>query len=190
MQITIEGMPEIMAKLDSLDNGIRASMRRALHRIGGLWKRTAVDYAPISPSTSMLKKLKKGGGSTVVKGRHGRAGGQVYLTQFYSDRLEMLLGQAKSKTRPMPGGLRRSIKVQSDDRHVEVFVPSNSPGGSYAVKMHDEKGRTWKQRGPGTQAAGAQADDKFITRAANDKKSDFLAIMESEINKILEGGAT
>lgn len=38
------------------------------------------------------------------------------------------------------------------------------PGGKYALRIHDEKGKAWRRRGPGTVAKGARADDKFILR--------------------------
>lgn len=194
MTAEIQGLKEAMTKLDTVDNGIRAGMRRALFRIGGLAKRTAVDYAPISPSTSMLKKfraaLRRGGENAnvlYVAGRKGRSGQAVKLTAFYEHRLPMLLSKdPRNATRPTPGGLMRSITFRSDDRVAEIFVPANSPAGSYAFKIHDEKGSAWKERGPGTQAKGAQADDKFILRAINDNARNFTAMVEDEINKALE----
>ena len=53
--------------------------------------------------------------------------------------------------------------------HVDILVPSNSAAGDYAKKMHDEKGRTWKNRGVGTVAKGPQADEKYIERAIEDR---------------------
>ena len=82
----------------------------------------------------------------------------------------------------------RSIAFQSSDSMVEVFVPSNSPAGSYAFKMHEQKGSKWKERGPGTQAKGPQADDKFITRAATDKNGEFIAVINDEVNKAIDKG--
>lgn len=96
--VEIQGLKEAMDKLDLVDNGIRAGMRQALFRIGGLWKRTAVDYAPISPSTTMLKNFKRSlsrGGEFAnqlyVAGRKGRSGGVVRLTTFYAVRLNASL---------------------------------------------------------------------------------------------------
>lgn len=188
MEITLTstGFDEAAAKLSILDNVLHERMRRALFRIGGLWKRTAVQYAPVSPSTTMLRKLLKGLGETSVRARKGGRM-DIQITKFYAERIHLLLSKSNVKTRPMPGGLMRSITVRNTDTQVEVFVPSNSPAGSYAVKIHEEKGSAWKHRGPGTQAKGAQADDKFITRAATDKQNDFAAIVSSEIDKILEG---
>lgn len=193
MQVTlkIDGLDEQLSKLAATTNAIPAVIARALFRIGGVWKRTAVDYAPISPTTSMLKdfstKIKSGRPnprSMFIWSRKGRMITTVKLTQFYEDRLSMLTSDSK---RPMPGGLMRSIAFRSDESKVECFVPSNSLAGKYAFKIHEEKGRTWKERGPGTQAKGPQADDKFITRSANDRENDFKAIVGNEIDKLLGG---
>jgi len=46
------------------------------------------------------------------------------------------------------GSLRRSITVDTGKDFVSINVPSNSPGGDYAEKMHDEKGKSWLNRGP------------------------------------------
>ena len=89
----------------------------------------------------------------------------------------------------MPGGLMRSIMMRSTDTLVEVFVPANSPAGTYAFKIHEEKGKSWKELGPGSQAKGPQADEKFITRAATDRSRDFVAIMRDEIDKAIQRSA-
>jgi hypothetical protein len=187
MEVTITGLPEAITALNNADNSIRAGMRRALFRIGGLVHLAAVSNAPISPSTDMLKVLKKAGGSIVVRDRTKKGKTiTVNNTAFYADRMDMLTAQ-KSTTRPAPGGLQSSIKVITDENHAEIFVPSNSPAGSYAFKMHDEKGSKWKERGPGTQAKGPQADDKFIFRAITDNEGNIIAIMKDQIDKAIGG---
>lgn len=190
MEITFTstGFSEAAAMLGRIDNVMHERMRRGLFRIGGLWKKTSVDYAPISPTTTMLRKfaksLKSGKqNANIIRLKNGMP---VILTRFYEYRLPMLIGKG-SKTRPMPGGLMRSITVRNTDSTVECFVPANSPAGSYAFKIHEEKGSVWRDRGPGTQAKGPQADEKFISRAAHDRQADFAAIFESEIDKVLEG---
>ena len=193
MEVTIEGLPEIMADLDRADNGIRSGMRRALYRIGALVKRTAVDYAPISPSTSMLKAFRKrmseGGEFATrmyVAGRRGKSGGSVVLTNFYMFRMNMFLSKdPRATTRPKPGGLMRSIAFTSSDNHAEIFVPANSPAGTYAFKIHNERGTKWKDLGPGSQAKGPQAREKFIERAVTDNTSNIIAVMNDELNKAI-----
>lgn len=195
MEVTIQGLPEAIDALNRVDNGIRAGMRRALYRIGAMVKSTAVEYAPISPTTSMLKafskQLKGGGefaGTMYVAGRKGQSGQVVKLTAFYMHRLPMLLSKdPNATTRPTPGGLMKSIMFTSSDSMAEIFVPANSPAGTYAKKIHDEKGSTWKERGPGTQAKGAKADDKFIERAVKDNESNIISIITDQVNKAIEG---
>jgi hypothetical protein len=194
--LKLEGLEMALNKLVSVNASIGVNVGRALFRIGGLWKRTAVEYAPISPSTTMLKTFKKkmaGGGefanTLYVVGRKGSSGRVIKMTRFYEAKMDMLLSKKPNNTnKPMPGGLMRSITVRSTEHMVEVFVPSNSPAGSYAFKMHEEKGSRWKERGPGTQAKGPKADDKFITRAATDKKGEFIAIINDELNKAIDKG--
>jgi hypothetical protein len=195
MEVTIEGLESVVETLNRADNSLRSGMRRALYRIGALVKRTAVDYAPISPTTGMLKqfsnRLKAGGENAnvmYVAGRRGQGGHAVKLTTFYAVRLPMLLSKdPNATTRPTPGGLMRSIAFTSSDSQMEIFVPSNSPAGTYAKKIHDEKGSTWKERGPGTQAKGPQADEKFIERAVKDNEANILAIITDQVNKAIEG---
>ncbi len=196
MTIKVEGVERALAALREASSNIAGGLTRSLHRIGGLWKRTAVEYSPISPTSSMLnsfaKRLKAGGefaDRMYVPGRKGGAGSTVRLTAFYQFRLNSMVGK-NAKKRPMPGGLMRSITMRSTDSLVEVFVPANSPAGQYAFKIHEEKGIRWKERGPGTQAKGPQADDKFITRAATDKRNEFRLIVESEIAKALQKGGS
>lgn len=193
MNITgqIEGLQEALTKLDLADNLVRDHLRRGLYRISHLWKRKAVEYAPISPSTGLLRKFakqQKAGGehanTVYVAGRKGQSGIAVKLTTFYDVRLKMLI-RGPSGSRPTPGGLMRSIQARSTGETAEVFVPSNSVAGTYAFKIHEERGSKWKDLGPGSQAKGSQAREKFITRAASDQAGDFTAIINDELNKAI-----
>lgn len=93
--------------------------------------------------------------------------------------------KARATHRPSPGGLVRSIEATSDATAGVVFVPANAEAGKYARRIHDEKGISWQNRGPGTIAKGPQADAKFIERAvvgeANAKR--HVAILEDELKK-------
>ena len=66
-----------------------------------------------------------------------------------------------------------------------VFVASNSQAGRYARRIHDEKGVTWRNRGPGTIAKGARADEKFIERAIKDNVQKFRDFIEHHLNAAL-----
>lgn len=82
-----------------------------------------------------------------------------------------------------PGGLEQSIEYAVHFSQVFIFVRDNSPAGKYAKRIHDEKGRTWRNRGPGTIAKGEQADEKFIERAIRDKGGDIDLIFQDELHK-------
>ena len=91
----------------------------------------------------------------------------------------------RTARRMLPGGLERSIQFESDDAKCSVFVASNSEAGRYARRIHDEKGVTWRNRGPGTIAKGARADEKFIERAVRDNLPKIQAVFDDELRKAL-----
>lgn len=94
----------------------------------------------------------------------------------------------RTARRTYPGGLEKSIvhEVRSGrSSECSVFVASNSPAGKYARRIHDEKGKTWRNRGPGTIAKGQRADDKFIERAVRDNSDKFLKYIEIEVRRLL-----
>ena len=92
----------------------------------------------------------------------------------------------KTKSQPTPAKLMRSIRIMShNEKHVSIGVPSNSEAGDYAYKIHEEKGKSWQNRGIGTEAKGPQADDKFISRAIKDETKNIITIFERELENAL-----
>lgn len=91
----------------------------------------------------------------------------------------------RTARRLLPGGLEKSIECESSETGCSVFVASNSQAGKYAKRIHDEKGVTWRNRGPGTIAKGARADEKFIERAIKDNAQNFAQIVDDELRKAL-----
>ena len=91
----------------------------------------------------------------------------------------------RTTRRTHPGGLEKSIMTEATATEARVFVPSNSLAGRYARRIHDEKGVTWHNRGPGTIAKGPLADEKFIERAItmHDEAGNFKEIFEDEVGK-------
>lgn len=85
----------------------------------------------------------------------------------------------------LPGGLERSIQYESDASHCSVFVASNSEAKAYAKRIHDEKGVTWRNRGPATKDKGARADEKFIERAIRDNLPKIQKAFDDELRKAL-----
>ena len=90
----------------------------------------------------------------------------------------------RTRQRTMPGGLEKSIEYEITPRgQLSVFVAANSFAGKYAKRIHDEKGMTWRNRGPGTIAKGSRADEKFVERAIKDNTDKFTAIIKNEVMK-------
>lgn len=78
MQVSIQTETrEALRALDRASGETKAGIRRALFRIGAVVKRTAVRYAPISPTSAMLRKL--------GKGDQGTPGGLMRSITFASD---------------------------------------------------------------------------------------------------------
>ena len=75
------------------------------------------------------------------------------------------------------------MKVGED--FVSIFVPSNSPGGKYAEKIHDKKGVQWRNRGPRTKQKGADADDKFIFRAGKKVEPEIDALIDNVLDDMI-----
>lgn len=88
-----------------------------------------------------------------------------------------------TRQRTHPGGLEKSIECESNADRAVVFVGRNSYAAKYAKYIHDEKGKRWFKRGPGTIAKGARADSKFIERAINDNSKTFRKILDDEIKR-------
>jgi len=84
----------------------------------------------------------------------------------------------------LPGALQSSIDMKATVNFAEIFVPTNSPAGAYAYRIHEEKGSKWWKRGPGTVAKGEKADEKFIERAISDSEKDLITILDDEIKQI------
>lgn len=169
----------------------RAALKQRMGDIAKRWMGESQKNAPIGPTKGLLKELHRGGGTTTTKGTRVKPGATVKLTRFYSMSAAALASKKKGTLSgpagglgerltswKNPGGLVRSIECESDEEHAAVFVASNAEAGEYAHIIHDMKGVKWHERGPGTQAKGDRADEKFIERAQPDavqKLNDYLA---------------
>ena len=104
------------------------------------------------------------------------------------------LRKTKRKTKRAPrghsrakrGGLERSIEFALNPAGLEgvVYVAANSEAGAYAGRIHDQKGDTWHNRGPGTITKGARADEKFIARAVGDNAGKVDEFCKDEMGKV------
>lgn len=167
IQFSLSGVEGILRELQQTGQQVEKQSARAMFRVGALVKDTAQQYAPISPSSSQLRGAQTGTKRQKAAGKKRR--------------------KASATSRAKPGSLQASIRFQSDAGKADIYVPSNSPAGKYAEKMHNEKGKSWFRRGIGTQAKGAQADHKFIERAIRDNESRIDAILKDDIGRGLPG---
>lgn len=139
-------------------------MRRIHTRVGARVLDRAKRYAPKSPTDQERRSV-----SRATKAQWSAAKKRRSAT-------------ATSRTKP--GALQNSIQLRATHLLAEIFVPTNSPAGAYAWKMHEEKGKTWHNRGIGTVKKGEKADEKFIERAINDSEQELVAIIQDETEKI------
>lgn len=193
VQITIvtSGITSAIQQLNRCPSYLAAAGKRAMSKVGALVQKTAKQYAPISPSVTILRKLSKAGGnigaSYEIAATKKRAAQRVVLTKFYAERLDtMLSANPRATGRPKPGGLQNSITFTSNETQAQIFVPANSEAGKYAYRIHEEKGITWFRRGPGTQVKGAKADSKFIERAIKDNTEQIQVMIQDELVKALD----
>lgn len=156
--LDIKGLDGVIRLIDKFSGA--AAMRGAeagMRRIANAVRKKAFEFAPKSPTQTIL-----------------------------SATLKLKKRTASKRT---PGGLERSIRgeveVGPDGAVAKIFIAANAPAGAYAKRIHDEKGKTWWKRGPGTVAKGPQADEKFIERAIEDQRQYFAPILEQEIRKEL-----
>lgn len=174
-----------------------------MRRVADRWKKEAVENAPRSPSSTMLRKLHKGGGTYTTKATKKMGPKVLKLTDFYRMSAASLSARKKGtyagpagglKERlaganwKNPGGLERSIECFSSNDKAEVFVASNAEAGRYAAIIHDQKGVKWRERGPGTQAKGEQADEKFIERAMPAAQERLGKIIKKAIKAFFRSG--
>lgn len=149
----ITGINELQVAFQQLGRTTGANIHRALARCGAFAMREAKDNAPKSATMKQLSATLK--------------------------------RKKRTSRKMMPGGLEKSIEYEilPGDAGCSVFVASNSFAAKYARRIHDEKGKTWRNRGPGTVAKGARADEKFIERAIKDNVDKYTAIFKDEIGK-------
>jgi hypothetical protein len=160
MQIIPPDIGIEIALLRAAAAGVRdRALPRAMLKCGMIAKREAIRNAPRSPTQSAKNNLHK-------TSRRRPA-------------------DPRSTGRAKPGGLERAISMTSGSDNAEVFVATNSEAGKYAYRIHEEKGITWHERGPGTIAKGGRADEKFISRALADNAAVFLRIIKTEFEKVV-----
>lgn len=126
-----------------LGAGQQAKVPGMIQEVGRFVHAEAVLRAPISPKQEqvILKKPTKTGKARFTTQKHN------------------------------PGGLERSITLRFLDGGLAamVFVPSTSEAGRYAGRMHDERGQSWQNLGPGSLAKPGSSTgavgEKYVVRA-------------------------
>ena len=94
-------------------------------------------------------------------------------------------GVTKRKTSSFTStALQKSIRFDVKKNRVEIGVPSNSPAGKYAEKMHDEKGKSWDNLGKQNDPV---ATDKFIFKAYNEESKAIEKELEHLLDKVIKG---
>jgi hypothetical protein len=164
MKIIMQGLNAVIRELNDIPREMEQARKRAHYRIAVRVHAQARRNAPISPNQEQKDKLKK----TKRKGKKKKK---------------------DATSRAKPTGLTNSIEFAHNAKQAEIFLPSNAPAGKgYGYIIHEEKGKTWHKRGPGTVAKGPQADDKFIERAVMkaDKEGSIRRIYASEVAKGLK----
>lgn len=163
MDVIVTGTEELLAALDKLPATARAAAVRGITRATTLVWRESVKNAPRSPTAAQKARFTR-------KTRRDTSARR----------------KATAHTRAKPGGLERSISMDVNASAIEgaVFVARNAEAGKYAKRIHDEKGSSWQNRGPGTIAKGPRADELFISRALEDNRPKIDAIMAEEMRKV------
>ena len=157
-EVTVQGVMELERLFRDAGNIAAQVAERGLRRCALLAQAEAVENAPRSPTKEQFSATLK---------RKKR-----------TDRKDFF-----------PGGLEKSIDIDYDRANMAavVCVRENSYAAKYARKIHDEKGSTWHNRGPGTIAKGDRADEKFIERAIRENEARFLEILTDEFRKAIGG---
>lgn len=158
----IIGMEDLERTLREVSRTVPHVLERGLTRIGLLAQSEAKAYAPRSPTNA-----------------------QVSAT---------LKRKRRTARKMFPGGLEKSIEWEivgsAPTVGCSVFIAQNGysksrSGFNYAPKIHDERGKTWKNLGPGSIAknTSGKVGEKFIQRAIEDNADKFVRILLDETRK-------
>ena len=161
---------------------VQKAVERAMQDAGQQAHKDAIANAPKSPTAKQAEAQRKR--EWVAK--HGK--GKASIRRFNRNQeLGRARRKAGSHSRHAPGGLMRSIQWRLLGKGLnldaEVYVAANAEAGKYAKRIHDEKGKTWRRRGPGTVAKGARADDKYILRAVQKAAKDFPSLLRKRLGR-------
>lgn len=186
LSFSLQGVGGILSDLQRMGAAVDRHHERAMYRIGARVKDTAQEFSPISPTSDLIRRNQAAGAIRRLRAK-GLRGAKLKLAirqyRRSAAKLRKKLRRASAVSRAKPGTLQNSITFKHSRAHADIFVPSNSPAGKYAFRIHEEKGSTWHARGPGTIRKGPRADAKFIERAifANEKGIDTILREETDM---------
>ena len=170
--------------LKGVNDEILRARLRGVNRALRIIHDAARKNAPKSPSEDDKRK-EKANPIKKVSRKPKKRGLLSRLVKAVKKGIDKLIKRKpRRKARATPGGLEDSIEFEMTREGGVIFVAANSDAGQYAYRIHNEKGKTWWNRGPGTRAKGPQADDKFIDRAVEANQDLIQQLMEDEIKKV------
>lgn len=168
---------------DRLAAALDAEIGRATFRVGQIFLRESVANAPRSPTMAQIKRDRKRREENGMKKKLS-----AKQKAFYKR-----LRSPTATTRPKPGGLEKSIQVETGTdadgvAFATVYVPRTSLAGKYADYIHNRRFQVpgWQDRGIGTKAKGDRAREKFIQRAMDDNAGKFREIYQKAIGKVVD----
>ena len=171
MNLEVKGLDDLTRGIDGMAIQVQAAAQRALKETAiKIWT-VSINNAPRSPTQDeidMDRAMKAAAKGKKFKKRPNRR-------------------KADATSRPEPGELRKSIAYEVIGDTASIFVASNSKAGKYAKKMHDERGKTWNNLGPGSEnliKKGQDVGDKFIERAFNANEVLLEKKLKQELNKV------
>lgn len=149
----------------AVTDDVTARLRRAIIEAGHFVRKEAIARAPISPKQEQSKVYSQRHRKGSAARKKLEAKGITFTSNGWAER------KKGTKAKKTPGGLERSISVEfvngGDAAH--IFIPLNAEAGKYADRIHNKRGITWTNLGPGSLAkqkpTGGRVGEKFIDRA-------------------------
>ena len=172
--------PQQMAKrIRERARAVRVNIQAAVFDVAQHAKATAISYAPKSPTDEQMDAARK-----AVRKARIAAGKRVVKKPR----------KHKLARRREPGGLERSIReehsAKGNDYIMRVFVPeSGAEASAYAKRIHDERGVTWRNLGPGSIAKDAGRGivrEKYLSRVLDDYGAKYKKALERAVKEGLK----
>ena len=172
MNIEVKGLDELAIGLGHMPKQVHDAVQKGLFNAAKIIKDEAVNNTPRSPTRQDYVRERQAVAS--AKGK------------WFKPRPNTR--KATAFSRQNPGGLRRSITAQVwESNEASIFVAANAEGGAYAERIHDERGKSWHNLGPGSRALagkGFEVGDKFIERAVRNNEGLVERKVQEQLSKV------